>query len=60
MGTSLTSTKVVVSAAGEATASEAKVVAPHDGVESGYGIDEGQLDASLATNAMDVDTTGQV
>jgi len=49
-----------VSTVGEATASEAEARVPRDGVELGYRTNEGRLDASLATDAMDVDTMGQV
>ena len=49
-----------MSTAGKAVASEAGARVTHEGIESGHGTDEGRVDSSPATDAMDVDMTGQV
>jgi hypothetical protein len=49
-----------VSAVGEASASEVAAGVGHEGVEAGLRIEEGRVDGALATEAMDVNTTGQV
>jgi hypothetical protein len=58
--TSSTSLRVTVFVVGEASASEVAAGVGHEGVEVGLGTEEGRVDGTLAMEAMDVDTIGQV
>lgn len=60
MGTSSMSAKVVVSATSKVAVSKARAREAHEGAESGHRANEGRVDGSPATDAMEVDMTGQV
>jgi len=59
-GTSSTSTRVTACAVGEASANEVATGVGREGADAGLETEEGQVDGAPATDAMDVDTTGQV
>ena len=50
--------RVVTSAIGEASTSRVTVGVGHEGVEAGPRIEEARVEGALASEAMDVDTTG--
>ena len=52
--------RVVAFAIGEVSASEIAARVGREGVEVGLGIEVARVDGAPATEAMDVDTTGQV
>ena len=56
----MTGARVTSSAVGEASASEAAVEVGHEGVLAGHGTEEGRVGGASTTEAMDVNTTGQV
>ena len=59
-GTSSTSMRVAASTVGKTSASEIAARVGREGVEAGLGTEEARVDGAPATEAMDVDTTGQV
>jgi hypothetical protein len=60
VGTSSKSTRVVASTVGEVSASEVADGVGHEGADASFGTEEGQDGSVPATDAMEVDTTGQV